>query len=545
MKHNLLNKLFITTAIASALTACGGGDGNQKLYDNEVQPATFDQDITISLKESDPIMQYDLLAGVTNPADSLVVARSLKYLRVAEDEDGFPLTPEQPLFIGPALPLQAVYQSENSLFVLPGTFNPALLVHQHTIDTYGNIAFDPDPEVDGDEVLRYTEAIYEFTYLVDNGSLTETTPRKISITISGEEVKAESIESPDTFEVGEDYFAQLDAQVMPLDTTYDKLTYAVSDETKATIDENGLVSAVALGAFDITVTSEDGSVVKTIPSETVVVTQPLALDINVDGVKQSSRIDIKVESSIDFDALLLPDFNFQNDVVWTSSNPEVVSIDALTGVATALVLSNDDDEVAAGMNVVTITATVEREGREDLVKTFTLTVIEGDNLLYFADGNFESGSLDSPDTAWAPHWSNPAGAVVEISTDAAKDGMYGLRIMSDGSARTGVSMSRGNTPQVIGSGEGRYKYSFDLKVNNWDGLTNQGFRIVFVPSVWADRIELWPSVTPIDGEWVKVEAEFDASTFPAGQAYTEFQLNGTMPTGMDVYIDNVKMEAVN
>jgi hypothetical protein len=84
-----------------------------------------------------------------------------------------------------------------------------------------------------------------------------------------------------------------------------------------------------------------------------------------------------------------------------------------------------------------------------------------------------------------------------------------------------------------------------LKINNWDGATNQTTRIAFVPSVWADRVEHWFAVTPVADGWVSAVLEFDGGNWPAGQAYIEFQLDNSMPTGTDAYLDNLLLEKIN
>ncbi len=55
--------------------------------------------------------------------------------------------------------------------------------------------------------------------------------------------------------MGETY--QLEALVLPEDATDKNVTWKSSDESIATVDENGLVTAIAVGEADITVTTND------------------------------------------------------------------------------------------------------------------------------------------------------------------------------------------------------------------------------------------------------------------------------------------------
>lgn len=63
---------------------------------------------------------------------------------------------------------------------------------------------------------------------------------------------------PDTVSLSVGGIQQLAATVMPADATNRAVTYSSSDETKATVSEDGLVTAVAVGSATITVTTVDG-----------------------------------------------------------------------------------------------------------------------------------------------------------------------------------------------------------------------------------------------------------------------------------------------
>lgn len=89
-----------------------------------------------------------------------------------------------------------------------------------------------------------------------------------SIDIEVKPIDAESIEIvlPDDTEandngtpkVNKGSEIQLKAEVLPENTTYKDIEWSVSDETIATIDENGLLTATATGTITITATAKSG-----------------------------------------------------------------------------------------------------------------------------------------------------------------------------------------------------------------------------------------------------------------------------------------------
>ena len=95
----------------------------------------------------------------------------------------------------------------------------------------------------------------------DKDGLTATTLVRVAVTPTG-------VEAPETLELvanGENT-KNLDAKIVPEDATGVKLAYESSDEAVATVDENGMVTAVADGECVITayvVSSEEGTPVDT------------------------------------------------------------------------------------------------------------------------------------------------------------------------------------------------------------------------------------------------------------------------------------------
>ena len=135
--------------------------------------------------------------------------------------------------------------------------------------------------------------------------------------------------------------ATLTATVQPDDATKKNVTWSSNNADVATVDANGLVTAVSAGTATITVTTEDGN--KT-ASCTVTVTVP------VTGVTlsqtQASLYYNRTPSTLTLTATVTPDNATNKDVTWTSSNPSAATVNQ-NGVVTA---------VAPGTAVITATA---------------------------------------------------------------------------------------------------------------------------------------------------------------------------------------------
>lgn len=77
--------------------------------------------------------------------------------------------------------------------------------------------------------------------------------------------------------------ATLQATISPSTATDKTLTFATSDNTIATVDENGVVSAVAAGTANITVTTNDGAKTAVCALTVSEVTPEEPQNVNVDS----------------------------------------------------------------------------------------------------------------------------------------------------------------------------------------------------------------------------------------------------------------------
>lgn len=191
----------------------------------------------------------------------------------------------------------------------------------------------------------------------------------------------------------------LDAKMTPEDATEVKLAYTSSDESVATVDENGLVTAVADGECTITTyvvadapataetaTQETAAVVTdeetptegenseiTADSETVTIPDNLdsAFGVVPEGLSATTKVTVttKVESitldktegilnvgnTVTITATVAPEEAANPAVTWSSSDESVATVDetgkvtaVAAGNATITATSEDDSSVSAG-----------------------------------------------------------------------------------------------------------------------------------------------------------------------------------------------------
>lgn len=253
-------------------------------------------------------------------------------------------------------------------------------------------------------------------------NISSTTHVKVVITPTG-------VEAPEALELvtnGENS-KNLDAKMTPEDATEVKLAYESSDDSVATVDENGLVTAVADGECTITTyvvadapataetaTQETAAVVTdeetptegenseaTTDSETVTVPDNLdsAFGVVPDGLSATTKVTVttKVEgitldktegilnvgNTVTITATVAPEEATNPAVTWSSSDESVATVDE-TGKITAVATGN-----------ATITAT--SNSNSDVNATYDVTVEEKKTSTYTSNktnyGSSASGSV--------------------------------------------------------------------------------------------------------------------------------------------------------
>ena len=143
-----------------------------------------------------------------------------------------------------------------------------------------------------------------------------------------------------TATINKGYSLNLTATVLPTNAYNKTLAWTSSNTSVATVDQNGVVTAKALGTAMITATTTDGTNLSA--SCDINVVQP----VTSISLSQESAIIIK-DNSLILTATILPSNAYNKTLAWTSSNTNVATVDQ-NGKVTAK---------AVGMSTITATTT--------------------------------------------------------------------------------------------------------------------------------------------------------------------------------------------
>ncbi len=189
-----------------------------------------------------------------------------------------------------------------------------------------------------------------FYIYYDSGWKSSSTQPTVKTQLYGKTVAVTDVIVPATVSVDVGGTTTLTATVLPEDATNKEVAWSCSDETVATVDNNGLVTGIKAGTATITVTTEDGG--KT-ASCTVTVNAIAVTGVTLDKTEAS----VGMNGSIQLTATVLPENASNKGVIWNSSKPETATVDS-TGKVTG---------VAEGSVIITVTT-------EDGGKTASCTV---------------------------------------------------------------------------------------------------------------------------------------------------------------------------
>ena len=116
--------------------------------------------------------------------------------------------------------------------------------------------------------------------------------------------------------------ATLVVTVLPKTTSNKCVEWSSSDETVAVVDENGVVTAIALGEAVITATTTDGTDLSASCQVTVVPTLAVSIEVTPNSVEAEENSEVQLSVNI------LPENATYKSVEWSSSNDAIASVNA-------------------------------------------------------------------------------------------------------------------------------------------------------------------------------------------------------------------------
>ena len=156
----------------------------------------------------------------------------------------------------------------------------------------------------------------------------------------------------DSMELEEGETGQLIATVTPDDADNKNVIWSSSDEDIATVNQNGMVTAIKEGTTTITVTTEDGG--KTATCTVVVIPYQVPDPVRVTGVSlNKNTLKLKEGATETLIATVTPANADDKSVTWSSDHPKVATVNAngkvtavKAGSCTITVKTNDGGKTA-------------------------------------------------------------------------------------------------------------------------------------------------------------------------------------------------------
>lgn len=171
-------------------------------------------------------------------------------------------------------------------------------------------------------------AIYYLCVKPVSMSAQSTLPMSTTVQVSNTPVSSISLNSNAlTMNKGEQF--QLAASVLPDNAADKSVTYYTSNPNVALVSEDGLITAAGGGTATVTVDSNDGSGVQAFCQVTVIPKLVTRLDLNKEYMEEDLATCYADEYRLY--ATVYPIDADNQEVTFTSSAPDVVSVDAATG----------------------------------------------------------------------------------------------------------------------------------------------------------------------------------------------------------------------
>jgi uncharacterized protein YjdB len=254
------------------------------------------------------------------------------------------------------------------------------------------------------------------------------------------------------------------ATVAPEDATNKNVTWSSNATNIATVDNNGVVTAVAVGAATITVTTADGS-----KTATCAVTVASSI-VNVTGVSlNKTTTSITIGETETLTATVAPTNATDKSVTWSSNATNIATVDN-NGVVTA---------VAVGAATITVTSNADNTKTATCVVTVTPVAVTGVSLnkttTSITTGETETLTatvLPANATDKTVTWSSSNTGVATVSQSGVVTGVAG------GSAVITVTSNADNTKTATCAVTVTVPPATSMQIN-LDGTTGTGVELTY------------------------------------------------------------------
>ena len=230
-------------------------------------------------------------------------------------------------------PIYATYNAADNTFNMPlGQVvyedSEHKLVIAQTVDgsdknLTGNIVMQIDNNANGVEITFADDYLlgvgdilndnwwYQALYNISYSKTTTGEELATSISLDKTEVSLEVAET-----------TMLTATVLPETATNKSVAWTSSNEAVATVDANGVVTAIALGEAVIAATTTDGSDLSASCQVTVIPTLAVSIEVTPNSVEAEENSEVQLSVNI------LPENATYKSVEWSSSNDAIASVNA-------------------------------------------------------------------------------------------------------------------------------------------------------------------------------------------------------------------------
>ena len=290
--------------------------------------------------------------------------------------------------------------------------------------------------------------------------------------------------------------AQLTATVTPADAANKAVTWSSADAAIASVDQNGMITAVAVGTTTITVTTTDGGFTATC---SVTVTPIMVTGVTLD----KTSVSIITGETAQLTQTVSPANAANKDVTWSSADAAIASVDQ-NGMITA---------VAVGTTTITVTTA---DGSFTATCSVTVTPIAVTGV------TLDQSSLEMKvgDTAQLTETVNPSNAADKTVTWSTAD----AAIASIDQTGTITAVAEGTTTITVTTNDGNFTAECTVVVSKKVGFDNilsgATFAVTLYPNPVSDFLNIKIDESNFTSATVKIN---DVS----GRTIISSQLNKT------------------